>query len=579
VLRHQGRIVVGGKNFNDTGDFKFAIVNEAGTKTYWSHDGSSQLADEPTSSVAISVRQGRYSVLLGAGGMQAVPQGTFDNGDAHLRIWFKGSGGFVHLAPDARLGGASYATVTEELENGAVTSSKLANGAVTGAKIANGAVRASDIAGGAVTASRLANGSVGAAQLGSDLDGTDLGSGAAAENLGGSGLAAVPGGGIVLSGVGDQPALDLLGFNGLNEFEVPSSKEEGWGRFAVDDLLERTGHTVVNTGQGLIIWGGRGSDGLKLNTGAWIENATGTVRPISTVIAPSARDGHSAIWAPELGKMIIFGGQSSTGAYRTGCSAYTPETDSWEFLASSGASFARADHTAVWTGSEMIVVGGRGAGGVATGGLSLVPGNSWQSLPATPIGFSASRDGHSAVWTGEEMIVWGGQGSSGLSARSGARYRPGSGWTLMTNTGAPRNRKGHAAVWTGSEMIVYGGEVQDALASGIYGGASYDPATNSWTPIAERNAPLRTEDAAYGWTGTEMIVWGGDDSGTARNTGARYRLGDDRWIPIDSVTAPPASSSPIGIWNGESFAVWFPAEYGVASAFTPNRRLGLQLRQ
>lgn len=578
VLRHQGRIVLGGTNFNGTGNFKFAIVDAAGTETYWSHDGSSELAKEPDSSVAIPVRHGRYSVALGTGSMLAIPPGTFNNGDAHLRVWFKGQAGFVHLTPDARIGTVAYATVTEELGNGAVTTAKLANGAVTNSKLVNGTIQSSAIAAGAMTNSRLASGAIGSAQLGHDLEATDLGSGAALENLADAGLAAVPAGGIVLSGVGNQPALGALGFQGINEFDAPSSKVFGWSLLAEDDLLKRSGHTVVNTGQGIMIWGGQDSNGQKLNTGAWIENANGNVRPITTTLAPSARNGHSAVWAADLGEMLIFGGQSSNGTFQSDCSAYDPVTDAWKSLASSNSSDARAGHTAVWTGTEMIVFGGRNSDGIASGGLSLVPGESWQSLPAVPPGAENDLDGHSALWTGEEMIIWGGTRSSKVSTNTGARYRPGSGWSLMATTGAPRHRTAHSAVWTGSRMIVYGGIVQASFASGTFGGASYDPATNTWTPIAEKDAPVRTANAAHDWTGTEMIVYGGEANGVARNSGARYRPGDDRWIPIDSTEAPPSASAPRGIWNGESFVTWFPAEYGIASAFTLKRRLGLQQR-
>ncbi|MBI3950985.1 MAG: hypothetical protein HY314_11085 [Acidobacteria bacterium] len=49
---------------------------------------------------------------------------------------------------------------------------------------------------------------------------------------------------------------------------------------------------------------------------------------------------------------------------------YNPATDTWTATSSSGAPNARSFHTAVWTGSEMIVWGGSaGTNAVNTGGL------------------------------------------------------------------------------------------------------------------------------------------------------------------------------------------------------------------
>src|SRR5262245_60803544 len=64
------------------------------------------------------------------------------------------------------------------------------------------------------------------------------------------------------------------------------------------------------------------------------------------------------------------------------------------------------------------------------------------------------RSYHTAVWTGSEMIVWGGHG--GLN--TGGRYNPGTdSWTATSTTNAPAARFSHTAVWTGSEMIAWGG--------------------------------------------------------------------------------------------------------------------------
>jgi hypothetical protein len=66
------------------------------------------------------------------------------------------------------------------------------------------------------------------------------------------------------------------------------------------------------------------------------------------------------------------------------------------------------------------------------------------------------RNDHTAVWTGTEVIVWGGYGNAFLN--SGGRYDPLTDtWTATRDIGAPEPRYSHTAVWTGTEMIVWGG--------------------------------------------------------------------------------------------------------------------------
>jgi hypothetical protein len=63
---------------------------------------------------------------------------------------------------------------------------------------------------------------------------------------------------------------------------------------------------------------------------------------------------------------------------------------------------------------------------------------------------------HSAVWTGSEMIVWGGRNDSNYF-NTGGRYNPSTdSWTATSITNAPDARAIPTAVWTGSEMIVWG---------------------------------------------------------------------------------------------------------------------------
>jgi len=197
---------------------------------------------------------------------------------------------------------------------------------------------------------------------------------------------------------------------------------------------------------------------------------------------------------------------------------YNPGTNSWTATSITNAPAARFYHTAVWTGSEMIVWGGydENFNFLNTGGRYNPSTDSWTAISTanTP----AVRAVHSAVWTGSEMIVWGGIGSDYLN--TGGRYNPSTdSWTATSTTNAPSSRALPTAVWTGSEMIVWGGDDNGVP---FNTGGRYNPDTDSWTATTTTNAPTPRYSQSGVWTGTEMIIWGGYDGRRETNTGGKY---------------------------------------------------------
>ena len=160
----------------------------------------------------------------------------------------------------------------------------------------------------------------------------------------------------------------------------------------------------------------------------------------------------------------------------------------------------------------------------------------WSPVPSTT---TEARWLHTAVWTGAEMVVWGGFDVSTLS--SGGRYQPATGSWTPTSPGvnAPSQRCSHTAVWTGTEVIVWGGN-SDCFApsSNVNTGGRYNPATDSWTSTSTgAGVPTKRSTHLAVWTGTDMIVWGGQQSGSAVNTGGRYRPSTDSWTPTSTAQA------------------------------------------
>ena len=59
--------------------------------------------------------------------------------------------------------------------------------------------------------------------------------------------------------------------------------------------------------------------------------------------------------------------------------------------------------------------------------------NTWTATAAPP----EARDSHTAVWTGSEMIIWGGRSNNSV-LDSGGRYDPATDtWTFTNTSGAP----------------------------------------------------------------------------------------------------------------------------------------------
>ncbi|HKY74694.1 MAG TPA: hypothetical protein VJS45_01035, partial [Acidimicrobiia bacterium] len=125
-----------------------------------------------------------------------------------------------------------------------------------------------------------------------------------------------------------------------------------------------------------------------------------------------------------------------------------------------------------------------------------------------------------------------------------------------------------AQIWTGTELVVWGGDPDGGS------GAAYDPEAHRWRAIAPAPIPARCEPAAA-WSGREVLVWG-RACGLSRETppggsrdataGAAYDPKADRWriLPDSPITA---SSTTMSVWTGAEWVIANPA--GPAAAFDP----------
>lgn len=262
--------------------------------------------------------------------------------------------------------------------------------------------------------------------------------------------------------------------------------------------------TAIWTGSEMIVWGGANYDSQSvLNTGGRYDPVSDTWTATNLTNAPTARFRHTAVWTGT--EMIVWGGGLTNPfgtVFNTGA-RYNPVTDTWSPISTVNAPSPRFLHTAVWTGSEMIVWGGSDpTNPMNTGGRYNPLTDSWASLSV--VDAPSARTGHTIVWTGQEMIVWGGSDGANV-LNTGARYDPNSNSWLATGFG-PEGRVNHSAVWTGNEMIIWAGA---AASEDTNTGSRYNPDTDTWRSTNLNGAPLPRTGHAAVWSGRQMIVWGG----------------------------------------------------------------------
>jgi len=123
LVSFQGRVSANGSAYNGVGYFKFAVVNAAGTTSYWSNDGTSTAGSEPTAIVPLSVTNGLFNVLLGdtaqSGMSSPLGASVFGAPDRRLRVWFSTTGltgSFEQLTPDYAIGAVPFALNAETLD-------------------------------------------------------------------------------------------------------------------------------------------------------------------------------------------------------------------------------------------------------------------------------------------------------------------------------------------------------------------------------------------------------------------------------------------------------------------------------
>jgi N-acetylneuraminic acid mutarotase len=366
---------------------------------------------------------------------------------------------------------------------------------------------------------------------------------------------------------------DVVHGNETSAGEIYNPVTNSWSSMSrINAPRPRTNFASAFTGTELLVWGGMildDSHPFVLNDGGAYNLATNTWSSISHTGAPVARLGSLSVWTGS--KLIVWGGQSDlTADTFVDGGVYNRATDTWSMMNSVNAPSTRRYASAVWSGREMIVWGGvnfpASTASIATGARYNPATNTW--APMSSVGAPSARGGHTAVWTGSKMIVWGGgdMWASGQSAynNDGAAYDPETDtWTPLSPQNAPAARSFHGAVWTGTRMVVWGGyNYQDGLKSG----SSYDPDQDKWESLTDQgdNPDYRFQPTLL-WTGQSMYVLGGL-TGFNQNADMGAVLGSQALsTPTQSLEAPLGAVALVTPWIERSIQTgtgWSTAAFG-----------------
>lgn len=365
----------------------------------------------------------------------------------------------------------------------------------------------------------------------------------------------LPNGAMVLNETKNNTTLINAGFS-MRGLTMMSYNPVNYGDFAWISPLNQTDiptyrnrHAAVWTGSEMIVWGG--SDGNYLSDGRKYNLATDSWQPISNSFL-QGRVFHAMVWTGS--KMIVWGGNGSQTYFNDGA-IYDPTTDIWSTMSTINAPSSRTRFSYIWTGTELIIWGGYVFDG--TNNIWLNDGkkynpitNTWSNI--NMVNAPSVRSDHVSVWTGSKMIIWGGRTLNSY-LNTGAIYDPQTdSWASISTTGTPQGCVFESAVWTGSKMIIFGGVTNVTPNNSCF---AYDPSTNLWTTANTTNAPSPRYSHTAVWTGQKMIVFGGNSGTVELSDGGIYDPILNTWsnnkIPLNK-----QYSTHTAVWTGNDMIIY-----------------------
>jgi hypothetical protein len=254
--------------------------------------------------------------------------------------------------------------------------------------------------------------------------------------------------------------------------------------------------------------------------------------------------------------MIVWGGvvRGDTIANAADGAAYTPATRTWRILAAAPTGvLGDVGSAAAWTGDGAAFWAGNSPDGPAVGAVYDPAANSWRRLLPGPLG---PREGYVSVWTGTELLIMGGtSGDMGANPVAGAVNPRTGAWRLLPAINRFPGLQLGGAVWDGHQVFASGSyslcpERGSACRKHRPIFFAFNPATGALREIDVVGAPIASL-TPVGWTGTEVVSIA---TTNATQRVVRYEPATNSWHSGPSAPCAATDSS-----YTQSF--WFDGRY------------------
>ena len=484
-----GKLAVDGKNFHGNALFAFSIVDGEG-KVHWDH------SEKQGTTIENFVVNGRYLVLLGGQGMQALPANLFlenDNLFLHIQVDLQDGKGVRLLEPDQPITSTPYALAAElaRLAEKASVADGVTPGAITAGMINTGLLADLNRTAGIteITREMLPQ------DVRNDLNRTITKSMLSQEVL--NELNSSSGGGGVVPGSLLAVPANQSGPSGYELYQMGDRKELVWEEKATISPARWAYDGVAVLNEKIYFVGGNNSSSIHDRVDRYdpASNTWSTVASMSTV------RGRLAVAVLD-GKLYAIGGNDASSTLSS-VEIYDPSTNTW----TAGPSLpGPVKQAAVITVSDKIyLIGGRNNSNLDLNQvLYLESGSSqWVALANMP----TAKHAHKVVWY--QNRIWTIGGDAGSITGNVESYEPSSN-SWRAEPSLITSRRYHSA-WVAHESIfVAGGQISsgEVESSSIQ---QFDTHANSWESFGTLPEARATSDSAI-LNGSVYIIGGHDGS-------------------------------------------------------------------
>ena len=272
---------------------------------------------------------------------------------------------------------------------------------------------------------------------------------------------------------------------------------------------------------------------------------------------------YSSTWTGR--ELIIWGGWSGTTEreFHADGAAFNPSTNEWRMLPGAPDP-GRASATGVWTGTELLILGGINDDGPVSDGLGFNPttGN-WRQVDDGPLGTAVPT---ASIWTGTEVIIIASSGDVPSEQRLDVTaYSPSTdAWSTLPPPANHVNRSLSVQLVDG-DILLFGSTVDDLgekAVSGEFGVQVFDLGAREW-----RSGPtirLSPQSAAVESFGPTIVAV--DYLLSAAAAGEPDDVEGQTWEPIASVPLRATNCSPQLVPAGRGLLMWYCGQAALLTA-------------